>query len=105
MPTMSEIKNDIEYVIFAQHEYPMERYVELQGIIEGLVQLVSIHCDAAVSHALLEAKYAIAKNLKDTINQTVLDYTVVAPTHVLLDEPFESPKPVSALDTLLEIDI
>lgn len=68
----SDIKNDIEYAIHVEHEVPMERYTDLQSLIESLVDIVVTHANAEARRQVTELKYKVVTHLKTQVG-AVLD--------------------------------
>ena len=55
------LENDIEAVIFGDHEFPMEHYVAFQPIVKDLVDLLITHVDAGVRKTQDRMAYDIGK--------------------------------------------
>lgn len=69
--TPAVLEQDIEYVIFAEHEFPMEHYQKFQPIVADLVELIITHVDSQVRKTQDRLAYDIGKRLQEEVGNIV----------------------------------
>jgi len=73
MPTNAEIVNDIEYLLFVEHEEDMKNYQHLKPIVNDLAALVELVSKKAVIDSQFEMTQRIVERVKETIGDIVID--------------------------------
>lgn len=66
------IENDIEYLLFVEHEEDMANYTHLRKVIPDLVKLVEQHKESAVKAYQAQAIERIATTLRGQVADAVL---------------------------------
>jgi len=67
------LEQDIDYIFHVECELPMELYTELEETKKHLVHMTIVHADAALRRMLRQTTYQIAKNLQESVGNTVID--------------------------------
>lgn len=65
------LQNDLELIIFGDHEFPMEHYRAFQSILPDMVDLIITHADAAVRVNQENLVYRIGKHLQEEVGNVV----------------------------------
>lgn len=68
---LSSIENDIEHLLFVDHEEDMKNYTHLKPLIAELAKLTVVHADAAIRNYQQEITMNLAEELKGNIQQIV----------------------------------
>lgn len=67
----SDIVNDIDYLLFIDHEEDMAHYTHLKPIIEELAKLVVRNIDYAIRDFQNDMTFRIAKHLQESIGEQI----------------------------------
>lgn len=68
---LKDIENELEYLLFVEHEEDMKGYTHLLPILSEVAKLVVHISDRAVAEFQRDMTHRIAKNLQGTIGENI----------------------------------